>query len=266
MNPSPGLITEPQAQDLPIIGGNSAAIMTERPHFPPIFQPYAITADLDPIDQAVDMAEKGTDAGTLLWNTRQDAYECAIVLAPEYPLLDSLPIVLVAGLGLGNALGALVPPVVAVTFGWPDRIEINGGVVGSVRIVLAKTPNPNAIPDWLVIGFHLANSGHWKPKDAAGRQMTTLAAEGCKIDILDLLEAFSRHFLAWINRWQSDGMQPVQQAWMSRTLDAGKHLSIDVDGVRSEGKFKGLNDQGGLELVAEGRQQVVPLDIVLPSV
>ena len=41
-------------------------------------------------------------------------------------------------------------------------------------------------------------------------------------DLLDLLESFSRHFLAWINRWQGDGVQPVQQAWMSRTLEVGK--------------------------------------------
>jgi len=239
--------------------------MTERPDFPPIYQPYAVTADLDPIDRAVDMAEDGTEAGTLLWSTRQDTYECAIVLAPEYALEDSLPIVLVASLGLGDALGSLVPPVVAVTFGWPDRIEINGGHVGDVRVVMAKTENPTAIPDWLVIGFHLANSGHWQSKDETGRHTTTLTEEGCQIDVLDLLESFSRHFLAWINRWQSDGIQPVQQAWMSRTLDVGKLVSINVAGERREGIFKGVNEQCGLELVDQGRHQVIPLDVVLSS-
>ena len=239
--------------------------MTERPHFPPIFRPYAVTADLDPIDRAVDMAKKGTDAGTILWSARQDVYECAVVLAPEYALEESLPIVLVASLGLGDALGALVPPVVAVTFGWPDRIEINGGVVGHMRVILADTPNPTAVPDWLVIGFHLANAGHWKSADETGHQMTTLVEEGCQVDVLDLLESFSRHFLAWINRWQSDGVQPVQQAWMSRTLDVGKSVSIQVDGRRREGTFKGLNDRCGLELADQGRHQVIPLDIVIAS-
>ncbi|MGI9498861.1 MAG: biotin/lipoate--protein ligase family protein, partial [Geminicoccaceae bacterium] len=130
--------------------------MTQRPHFPPIYRPYAITADLDPFERAVEMAAEGTEAGTLLWSSRQDVYECAIVLAPENSLETSLPVILTASLGLGDALGALIPPVIAVTFGWPDRIEVNGGIVGKIRLIIAETPNPTVIPDWLVIGFNLA--------------------------------------------------------------------------------------------------------------
>ncbi len=237
--------------------------MTERPRFPPIYRSYAITADLDPFERAVEMAEKGTEAGTLLWSARQDVYECAVVLAPEFGLEESLPVILVAALGLGDALGALVPPVVAVTFGWPDRVEINGGAVGRLRVILAETPNPTAVPDWLVIGFDLANSGRWRDKAGDGRHATTLQEEGCQIDLLDLLESFSRHFLAWINRWQSDGVQPVQQAWMSRTLEVGKPVAIEVDGRMRRGTFKGLTERCGLELVDQGRHQVIPLDVAV---
>lgn len=239
--------------------------MTERPHFPPVYRPYAVTADLDPFDRAVEMAKEGTEAGTLLWSARQDVFECAVVLAPENSLENSLPVLLVASLGLGDALGALIPPVIAVTFGWPDRIEVNGGAAGKIRLIIAETPNPTAIPDWLVIGFNLANAGKWQGGGRDGRQVTTLKAEGCPIDLLDLLESFSRHFLAWINRWQGDGVQPVQQAWMSRTLEVGKPVSIDIDGRRREGTFKGLSEQCGLELVDQGRHHVIPLDAAIKT-
>ena len=239
--------------------------MIERPQFPSVFQAYAVTADLDPFERAVDMAKTGTEAGTLLWSARQDVYECAIVLAPENSLEMSLPVIMTASLGLGDALGALVPPVVAVTFGWPDRIELNGAAVGKVRLILPETSNPTAVPEWLVIGFNLANAGSWQGEANAERQTTTLGEEGCKIELLDLLEAFSRHFLAWINRWQSDGVQPVQQAWMSRTLDVGKAVTIDVGGKRREGMFKGLNEQCGLELDDHGRHQVIPLDLAVET-
>ncbi len=237
--------------------------MTERPQFPPVFQAYAVTADLDPFERAVDMAKSGTEAGTLLWSARQDVYESAIVLAPENSLEASLPVIMAAGLGLGDALGALVPPVVAVTFGWPDRIELNGAAVGRIRLILPETPNPTAVPEWLVVGFNLANAGYWQEGPNDERQTTTLNEEGCQIDLLDLLEAFGRHFLAWINRWQTDGVQPVQQAWMSRTLEVGKPITIEVDGKRREGTFKGLNEQCGLELDDHGRHQVIPLDLAV---
>ncbi|MDH3658778.1 MAG: biotin/lipoate--protein ligase family protein [Alphaproteobacteria bacterium] len=244
--------------------------MTERPHFPPVYRAYAITADLDPFDRAVEMAKEGTEAGTLLWSARQDVFECAVVLAPENSLENSLPVLLVASLGLGDALGALIPPVIAVTFGWPDRIEVNGGAAGKIRLIIADTPNPTAIPDWLVIGFNLDNAGQSQEGMEQGhmrdgREVTTLKAEGCPIDLLDLLESFSRHFLAWINRWQGDGVQPVQQAWMSRTLEVGKSVSIDVDGRRREGTFKGLNELCGLELVDQGRHYVIPLDAAIKT-
>jgi len=239
--------------------------MTERPHFPPIYRAYAITADLDPFDRAVEMAEQGTEAGTLIWSTRQDVFECAVVLAPENSLEDSLPVVLAASLGLGDALGTLIPPVTAVTFGWPDRIEINGGIAGQIRLVISETPNPTAIPDWLMVGFSLANSGHWRQAGKGGQHATTLVEEGCQVDLLDLLESFSRHFLAWINRWQGDGVQPVQQAWMSRTLEVGKTIRVDIGGRQREGTFKGLNERCGLELVDHGRHHVIPLDVAFQT-
>lgn len=237
--------------------------MTERPQFPPAFRPYAITADLDPFERAVEMADEGIEAGTLLWSARQDVFESAIVLAPESSLETSLPVVLAASLALGDALGALIPPVVAVTFGWPDRIEMNGGVVGKVRLIISETPNPTAVPDWLVIGFNLANVGHWQDGGQGGQHVTTLTEEGCQIELLDLLESFSRHFLAWINRWQGDGVQPVQQAWMSRTLDVGKSLTVDVGGRSRQGTFKGLTELCGIELVDQGRHHVIPLDTAI---
>ncbi|MEZ5932290.1 MAG: biotin/lipoate--protein ligase family protein [Alphaproteobacteria bacterium] len=237
--------------------------MTDRPQFPPIYRSYAVTADLDPFERAVELAKGGAEAGTLLWSARQDIYECAVVLAPENSLENSLPVMLTASLGLGDALGAHVPPVIAVTFGWPDRVEINGGTVGRTRLIIADTPNPTAIPEWLVVGFELANQGHWQERGRGGSHLTTLAEEGCQIDLLDLLESFSRHFLAWINRWLTDGVQPVQQAWMSRTLEVGKSVSIDIGGKRREGTFKGLNEQCALELVDHGRHHVIPLESMI---
>ena len=116
--------------------------MTERPVFPPLLRPFAVTPDLDPFERCIKLAAEGAEPGTLLWSIGQDACECAVVLAPEQSLEPSLPIVLVAMLGLGDGLGTLVPPMVAVTFGWPDRIEVNGGVVGGVRFATAATEAP----------------------------------------------------------------------------------------------------------------------------
>lgn len=233
--------------------------MTMRPDLPSIFSASTVGAEIDPFDRAVMLARGSTDAGTFIWSERKDVYQSALVLAPERSLEESLPVVLVALLGLGDALGTLIPPVISVTFGWPDRIEINGGIAGDVRLVVAETPNPTAVPEWLVVGFSLAHEGSWGRKGDQDQHQTTLLEEGCPIDHLDLLEALSRHLLSWINRWQSDGIQPVQQAWMSRAPDIGKHVKVEVDGRVKQGTFKGLNDQGGIELADQGRHLTITL-------
>jgi BirA family transcriptional regulator, biotin operon repressor / biotin---[acetyl-CoA-carboxylase] ligase len=237
--------------------------MSDRPDFPPLFRPFAVTPDLDPFDRCLSAAADGAEPGTLLWSIGQDVCECAVALAPEQPLEPSLPIVLVAELALGDALGALVPPVVAVTFGWPDRIEVNGAVAGGVRMAHAEPSSPQAIPDWMVVGFGLAMRGRWPEGDEPGRHpnRTTLADEGCgEIMSADLLEEYGRHFLAWINRWQEDGPAPVQKAWLARATGLGKPVEVKIGERTLSGTFSGLTEHGGMRLARGGVSQTVALN------
>ena len=236
--------------------------MTERPVVPPLLRPFAVAPDLQPFERCLKLAAEGADAGTLLWSSGEEVCEGAIVLAPEQPLEPSMPIVLIALLGLADSLGSLVPPVVAVTFGWPDRIEVNGGAVGGVRFACAATEAAEAVPDWLVIGFGVAMRGPRTEQAAPGRfRRTTLADEGCgEVATIDLLEAFSRHFLSWINRWQEQGAEPVRKAWLARATGLGKRVEVRLGDQVRAGTFEGLTETGALRLIRDGIAQTIPLD------
>jgi BirA family biotin operon repressor/biotin-[acetyl-CoA-carboxylase] ligase len=235
--------------------------MSERPVMPPLFRALAVTPDVDPFERGLQVAAEGADAGTVLWSIGQDRCEAAVVLVPEHTLEDSLPIVLVTMLGLGDALGALLPPVVALTFGWPDRIEVNDGVVGGVRMASARTEKPSDIPDWIVVGYGLASQSRasdLEPGHQPGR--TTLADEGCEVACIDLIEHFSRHFLAWINRWQEDGVAPVRQAWLSRAARLSSSIEVASGPHKKQGIFTGLTDTGSIRLMRNGITQTVSLE------
>jgi BirA family biotin operon repressor/biotin-[acetyl-CoA-carboxylase] ligase len=236
--------------------------MTERPVLPPLLRPFAVPSDVDLFERCMKLAAEGAEPGTLLWSGDQDDCECAVVLAPEQPREQSLPIVLVAMLGLADGLGSLVPPAVPVTFGWPDRLEVNGRVVGGVRCVSTSADAPDAIPDWLVIGFRIAVRGPESSRPMPdARRRSSLADAGCgEVTTTDLLEQFGRHFLSWINRWQEEGVRPVQQAWLRRATGLGKQVDVRVGGHVRTGIFEGLTETGAMRLVKEGVAQAIALD------
>jgi biotin-(acetyl-CoA carboxylase) ligase len=227
---------------------------------PPVFQALAVTPDIDPFERGLQVAAEGAEAGTVLWSIGQDKAQAAVVLAPEHALDASLPIVMVAMLGLGDALGALLPAVVPLTFGWPDRIEVNGATVGGVRMASAPTESPDEVPGWLVVGYGIAvrGSGSAEPGERPG--VATLADEGCELATIDLVEAFSRHFLAWINRWQEDGTAPVRQAWLSRAAGLSGSIEVTTGTRTKQGIFTGLTDSGSIRLMRNGISQTVSLE------
>ena len=235
--------------------------MSERPALPPLLRPFAVAPEVHPFERGLQLAAEGADAGTLLWRADQEVCESAVVLAPEQPRQASLPVILIAMLALGDGLGAMVPPMVALTFGWPDRIEVNRGVVGGVRFACAATASAEAVPDWLVIGLGIALRGRGTaavPPDRLRR--TTLADEGCDVLALDLLEAFGRHFLSWINRWQEEGLEPIRKAWLRRATGLGKRIEVPLGGQVRAGVFESITETGALRLVRDGVAQTIALD------
>ena len=60
--------------------------MIERPQVPPAYRLVTLTSDIDLGSEARRMAVEGADDGTLLWVTRDDQLDCAVILHPDDPL------------------------------------------------------------------------------------------------------------------------------------------------------------------------------------
>lgn len=213
------------------------------PQLPPIYSLKPLEPGQDPFETATASAAGGEgEAGDFFWSQRLDHLEVALVLEPESSLAESLTMLPLAMVAFGDALGAVAPPVVAVHFRWPDRVEVNGGFVGGFRVASAEVAGEAEVPDWLVIGFSIAVQMDLSD-EAPGRRIneTTLYDEGCgEVTVDDLTESFGRHFLAWINRWQDEGFEPVRLAWLAR-LKQEKDSSGAVIGPKRD-----LDSLGGL--------------------
>lgn len=228
------------------------------PTFPPLFSGLAVEGQIDPFDKACVEAARGCDAGVVVHNLGANTLRAALVFAPDVPLADAIAMLPLCGVGFQNALGSLAPPEVAVHLDWDGGLRINGASCGRLRAG-ASTSDPSAEPDWLVIGLTLPL---WPQSDDPGEtpDQTALYAEGCAdVDAAELLEAWVKHTLVGINRWQEEGAGPLHSEW--RDLAQGIGEEIDMLGLR--GTYLGTDEQFGMLLRDDQTTHLIPLTNLL---
>lgn len=220
--------------------------------FPPLMSGRAVAGDA--FDAAREAAGQGVDAGTIFHGVGEERLEAALVLAPETPLAEALPVTFAVGLGLADAIGALAPPEVGVHLVWPDRVKVNGAFAGALRAA-ASTDEPAKVPDWLVVAVELDVAARRGGSPGETPDRTTLHDEGCAdVGVGDLLEAFARHTMSWLHVFLSEGFRPVHEAWRQKADGLGETIAYP-----EPGRFTGIDESGGLLLSRDGRTDLVPL-------
>jgi BirA family biotin operon repressor/biotin-[acetyl-CoA-carboxylase] ligase len=200
----------------------------------------------------------GADPATVVRLDRDDRLDCAVLLAPEHPLRRARLIVYAGALGLGDGLGAVMPPGVDVTFRWPATVLANLGAVGRIGLVLPDDTDEDSVPRWMALRLTVAVAS------PADQFETTLHDEGCAgLAAAHVLESFARHFLSWVNRWMDDGFEPVRAMWLRHAPDHGKRFALRLGRRKTEGNFSGIDDNGALILEAGDAIRRIDLRVAL---
>lgn len=205
------------------------------PLFPPLLSGREVASGADPLATAVRVAAAGDDPGVVAFAGAADRLRFAITLAPEVPLDRALQMGHALMIAVGDSIGALAPPEVAVEYRWPTTILVNGADAGRVRLA-APGPDPVAVPDWLVVGLELRLTADDSVEPGERPGETSLYEEGSgAIPLSRLLESMSRHFLSWLWRWEEDGFRPLHDAWSARaepgmTVRDAAFVGLDEDG------------------------------------
>ncbi len=231
--------------------------MTAPLTFPPLM--WGEEAPGDALEHACMRAATGCDAGLIAYNLGAAELQAALVFAPEIPLRQAMAMLPLCGIGFQNALGALAPPEVAVHLDWDGGIRINGASCGQFRTMASGT-DPDATPDWLVISFTLPLL---PPSDEMGDtpDQTALYAEGCAdVDPPALLEAWARHTLNWITRWEQDGTRALHTDWRGLAHGVGDPATQNGQ----TGTFLGVDEDFGMLLRDDaGDTHLIPLTTLL---
>jgi BirA family transcriptional regulator, biotin operon repressor / biotin---[acetyl-CoA-carboxylase] ligase len=217
------------------------------PQFPPLLKGHALAPRRAPFAEACRRARAHElGAAEVVWSRSTTRAACAIVLEPEVSLATALQMAPLLMVALGDCLGTLCPPQVAVEYRWPRGILLNGTSLGEVRIAAPRVP-ASEVPNWLVVGAEIAIAA--PPGERRDWSTTSLAEEaGGGITRSDVLRSLAAHFLTWLNTWQERGFPPVHAHWLLRAEGRLRPVRMADRGGDLEGQVIGLSDNGDLRL------------------
>ena len=229
------------------------------PLLPPILTPIVVPNNIDVFTKAIASASN-SEAGTVYYSENPEYLEVAVVLLPEVSKIKCNQMLYVMMVAAGDAIGALAPPEVAVTFSYPGLIFLNRGEAGLVKIEVSTSNEDENIPDWLVVGIKLRLNNNLQIDESNIKpDITSLADEGAGyISRTRAIESLSRHFLAWVSQWEDEGFKPVVDVWNGRREET---KVINLKG-NEDVSWVGL-DENGLAIVKLKEKELFlsPLEI-----
>ncbi|MGF1622211.1 MAG: biotin/lipoate--protein ligase family protein [Rhodomicrobiaceae bacterium] len=232
------------------------------PTFPPLLTGHQLASGVPPADWAVARAsEAKLGAGDLGWSEDRDNLRLALVLEPEVARPRCPEIVYAAMVATGDAIGALSPPELAITYRWPSIILANEAEVGFVDLVIAENEE-HGIPAWMVLSIHLRlRPGRNSPEPGRDPGQTSLWDEGCgDLGRSELLESVSRHIVNLIHGWSEDGFKPIHEQWWGR-LSVTAALALGASDDHEGDTLLGLDESGNALLkTASGAKALMTTD------
>ena len=216
-------------------------------------------------DKAVALAKNGAEEGTLIWAKAQTQAKgrlgdewiggegdlhCSIILRPEFPPNEFYQMLVVASLSLGNAIASHLSPMIALAYGWPNKLLIANQKIAGLWLDCDREAH-----QWIVITCSVNIKA--SPDDFSIAAMSINEAEGrTELTPEQLLETYAREFISQINNWAERGFEHILNQWKGRMSYPGdkqyRFANKSINGI-----LESIADNGdGCILIGEERINV----------
>ena len=239
------------------------------PRLPPQFELVALERTASVMDAALARAADGAGEGALVWARSQSNartrrgnpwigyagnLHCALIIEPDYPNEEAWQLLYVNALAVGSAIAEMVSPMTGLRFVWPNRLLINDLLAARLDVA-ATDPARDPYPA-LVLGASVNVAAH-PPQPEPEEYNSIHASNAVDVTVVDVLEAYASHFLAWSSRWADEGFAPLRRAWRMRADGLDTQSDVRLPGGSIHGRVDDVDERGALVLdTGGGRRRI----------
>lgn len=211
-------------------------------------------------DEAWRLAEAGAPEGTVVCAARQQAgrgrherawdspegnLHATVILAPAAPQAACPQLALVTAVALADTLAAYTPA--AVTVKWPNDVLIDGRKAAGILLETRRRGDGYRVLAGVGVNLRHYPEGALWPATALAEHVS---GEVPSVDAF--LARFGGALAHHYGQWQERGLEPVRARWLARSFAAvGQPATVRLPGGALEGRFEGLDNDGGLVLRLE---------------
>jgi len=217
--------------------------------------------------EALRLAQTDAPGNTLIWATEQTHgrgrrgrswaspvgnFYCSLLLYPDQQPDQLAQLAFVAALALADAIAAVAPRI-KVEIKWPNDLLVGGRKIAG--ILLEGNVGETSKRRSLVIGMGVNVTSH--PENPRFIQATSLAREGVKAEVEDLLISAAHSLDRWIGIWNTRGFGPIRLDWLNRAVGVGGEVEVRMAEKTVAGIFQCVDDTGALVVSTSGGEHTV---------
>ncbi|MDJ0957758.1 MAG: biotin--[acetyl-CoA-carboxylase] ligase [Arenicellales bacterium] len=239
------------------------------PDIPRLYDLIAVDSTDSSRAHAERLAVGGAEEGTVVWTKSQREglgragnywmsgnrnLHCAIILRPEGPLELCCQLSLLSTICAAMGISRQAEPLEEFRYRWPNDIILNQGKVAGITL---SGKLYGAVVKWMVVSLNVNVYDHPYSK---GFDAASMRGEGFQsFDRVQLLEAYTREFLSWINRWSEEGFEPIRKAWLFRGHQKNDPVRISLEDSDIVGTFDELSPTGAIKLATHADTETIKL-------
>jgi BirA family biotin operon repressor/biotin-[acetyl-CoA-carboxylase] ligase len=186
------------------------------------------------------------------WISVPGNLHASLLLTDPGPVAQWPQMSFVGALAVHDAVVDLAPqirPMLALK--WPNDLLLSGAKFAGILIEGEGKEEEGAV----AIGIGINCAVH--PAGAAF-PATDLAASGASISAATLFAALSVKMLGRLAQWnRGNGFATIRADWLARAAGLGETIRVALPDQELSGRFEGLDDAGGLILIAPDGGKVV---------